>query len=854
MRQKKGPLVGLRLSWFFVVVFILSIIQGIFSIYNLQKTINLQELARKSEADAVYARQILGDVHYSVYKILGTMDPDNMDAFKAEYDGSIENLIDQCSKIDISVKKTLALKGVYDSIVDLHYQFAVNLAKEIMNSEAREQYDNLILEIENKSNEISSETDSHLSSSVMTSTISIIVLQVFVLITIFSMGRFYIRSLQEKRKADLEIKKAHHSLTSVLDSATQVAIFAFDSSGQITLFNKGAVEMLGYDEQQTVRAMNILHFLDPQEVLEISSELERILGYSVSGVDALIKRITPEHPLQSYMTFIDHDGMKIKVDINITASRSSDEKDTTYLAVAKNVMDRLVAEEALRKQEESLRTTLNSIGDAVIATDAEGYITRMNPVAEEITGWAFAEAKGLRLQQVFHIIHSETRKPHPNPIKEVLETSSIVNLESNTILISKDGHEVAVADSGAPIIGEDGSIDGVVLVFRDITDEQKTEERLRQSQKMDAIGQLAGGVAHDFNNMLGGILNAAELLRMTAEGRENQLQFIDLIIGASQKAAGLTKQLLTFSRKDKSEKRRIDIHTTIAESIELLERSVDKRIVVQKECHAPYSTVIGDSTQLQNALINLGINARDAMPDGGVLQYSTKLIELDWFFCDASSFDISPGEYICVEVKDSGKGMDVETQKKIFEPFFTTKEVGKGTGLGLAAVYGTVLEHKGAINVYSEVDQGTHFSLYLPVENSATEEQSSQNSVVKSGMGTVLLVDDEDLVRSTAEFSLKHLGFKVITAVDGEDALVKFKEHQDQIDIVILDMIMPKLNGEECFQEIVAIKPQMKVLFCSGFTRDISVSKLKGTGTHLFIQKPYSLAELSEKIYELLHM
>lgn len=846
--KKKTP--GLKLSWFFTAMILLSVLQGVFSIYNLQKTIRLQESARIEEEQTWRARQTLADVHYSVYKLLGTMDPYKMDTYKSEYEGHIEKLIDDCSHIEISVRKSLELKEVYDSIVDLQYQFAVNMAKELMNNQARKQYNELTLLIEKRSAQISDQTDSQLTTAVSSSIVSIVLLQIFVITAIIVMGRFYARSLQDKRKADLEIKQAHQSLTSVLDSATQVAIIAFDSSGLITLFNKGAVEMLDIMESETLQQKNIISFIDPEELLKLSTELGSILGYTVSGIDAVTKRITTEHPYQGYLTVIDSHGDRITVDVNITVS-ADDKAGNTYLMVAKNVMARLAAEEALRKQQESLRTTLNSIGDAVIATDAEGVITRMNPVAEQITGWDFSEAKGRSLLDVFNIVHSKTRKPHPDPISAVLNSKSIINLESNTLLISKDGREVAVADSGAPIIGERNEIDGVVLVFRDITEEQKTEEKLRQSQKMDAIGQLAGGVAHDFNNMLNAILNAAELLAMSVEGEELQ-KLIGLIINASDKASGLTKQLLTFSRKDTVEKRPVNLHTILLESVQLLERSVDKKISIKTDFSAQNQVVMGDSSQLQNIFINLGINARDAMPEGGELLFKTSDIELDWFFCESSTFDIEPGTYLSIEVKDSGKGIDPETQKKIFEPFFTTKEVGKGTGLGLAAVYGAVQEHRGAINVYSEMKEGTVFHIYLPLLQESIYSLEEKRTEVTAGTGTILLVDDEEVLRASAEIALKHLGFTVLLAVDGEEAVEQFRKHKAEIDIVILDMIMPQKNGEECFKEMVAIDPTVKVLFCSGFTRDISVIELQGEGPHLFIQKPYSLTDLSEKIMTLM--
>jgi len=381
---------------------------------------------------------------------------------------------------------------------------------------------------------------------------------------------------------------------------------------------------------------------------------------------------------------------------------------------------------------------------------------------------------------------------------------------------------------------------------------KQTEMMLLQSRKMDSIGQLAGGIAHDFNNMLGAILGFGELLLEDMEPESETAGYVQAIIRAAENAADLTGKLLAFSRQAKNLSTPIDVHETIASAMQLLARSIDKRIVIKQELAAEASIIIGDPSQLQNALLNLGLNARDAMPDGGSLTIATSNTQLDSAFCRDSRFDIEPGLYILVRVEDSGCGIPKELQEKIFEPFFTTKEVGKGTGLGLAAVYGTIKDHGGAIHVYSEAGQGTTFHLYLPVALNPTPPSLSKDGVEADidfhGSGCVLIIDDEGIFRSMAERLFLQLGYSVITAGDGLDGIEKYKEHKEKIDLVVLDMIMPHMDGKDCYYAIRKLNPSVKVLLSSGFTRNRSVSALLDDGVAGFIKKPYRRVEVCQML------
>jgi PAS domain S-box-containing protein len=521
-------------------------------------------------------------------------------------------------------------------------------------------------------------------------------------------------------------------------------------------------------------------------------------------------------------------------------------------SIKKSVTEKEELFQAQRRSEENLRITLNSIGDAVIATDMDGRITRMNPVAEKLTGWNFAEARGQRLSGVFQILDRKDRTPLANPVDRVLSSGEISGLQSGSILVSRDGSEYFISDSGAPIRSDDGQVIGVVLVFRDVSDEMALQHRSQVSQKMAAMGQLAGGVAHDFNNMLGGIMGAAELLSEQLPDDESARQLNRLIIETVERASGLTDKLLTFSRTQGTGFTAQDVHRILHDTIALLRSSIDRRITIATDFSAESAGILGDASLLQSAFLNLGINASHAMPDGGTITIRTRTVDLDEIYCAASNFEISPGRYIEVELQDTGCGIPQENLLRIFEPFFTTKEIGKGTGLGLSAVYGTVQQHHGAITVYSEPGIGTRFHLYLPLAAAAVPVEKPSSAAPAFGEGCILVVDDEPLIRTVTKSILESMGYTVLTAADGLEGLSCFREHAETIDLVILDMMMPGMSGRDCFVEMKKIKSTVRVILSSGFAREDEVEAMQAAGLDGFIRKPYRKEDLGRLVHRIL--
>lgn len=347
--------------------------------------------------------------------------------------------------------------------------------------------------------------------------------------------------------------------------------------------------------------------------------------------------------------------------------------------------------------------------------------------------------------------------------------------------------------------------------------------------------------------MLGGILGIADLLREADLPREKQIRHLERIIGACQKAAELSSKLLAFARRGKVESTAVDLHDALDNALALLRRTINKGVEISTDFKADAHQVIGDGSMLMNAFLNLGINASHAMPGGGKLSFSTCNLTLEEAYCQASRFDLNPGRYLQVEVEDTGTGIAPEHLPRIFDPYFTTKEPGKGTGLGLAAVFGIVQQHHGAIEVSSTVGKGTTFRLFLPLAEVQMKPAPSLEAPM-AGSGTILLIDDEQIIRAASRAMLQGLGYRVLTARDGAEGLQVFARNRQEVDLVILDMIMPKMGGMECFHRLKALDPEVRVLLASGFSQPGDLASILEGGAQGFLKKPYNMLGLSKAV------
>jgi two-component system, cell cycle sensor histidine kinase and response regulator CckA len=505
----------------------------------------------------------------------------------------------------------------------------------------------------------------------------------------------------------------------------------------------------------------------------------------------------------------------------------------------RDVSKRKRSEEAQRR----LATAVEQVAEAIVITDAQGNIQYVNPACERITGYTreefIGEKPSLLKSDDYDVAFYE----------KLLETLS--KGESWAGRLSKkrkDGTPYEEDVTISPVRDTSDRIINFVGIMREVTQEVLLQKQLIQAQKMEAVGTLSGGIAHDFNNLLQVILGYSELL--LAEKREDDSEYADLskIFQAGKSGAELVQRLLTFSRKVEPNPIPLNLNRRILQVEKLLRRSIPKMIGIQMDLSDDLAEIHADPIQMEQVLMNLAVNARDAMPDRGKLTVGTKNVMLDEEYCRVHA-GAKPGEYVLLTVSDTGHGMDKATIEHIFEPFYTTKELGRGTGLGLAMVYGIVKQHGGYISCYSEVGHGTSFNIYLPAIESQVEPEVDKTVVMPAfGTETILLVDDEEFVRDLGARILSKAGYNVLTATNGREALDLFEKERTQISLVILDLIMPEMGGKECLKELREIDPELKVLIASGLSADPSTKESVEMGARGFVSKPFRFKELLQQL------
>ncbi len=509
-------------------------------------------------------------------------------------------------------------------------------------------------------------------------------------------------------------------------------------------------------------------------------------------------------------------------------------------------------EEALRVEKAYFEQLFEGSPEAIVVVDGESRVLRVNNGFTKMFGYEADEILGKRIDEL--LAPRDLSREACSLTKKVLAGGEIA-LES--VRRRKDGSLVDVSILGTPIKLTGGQVAGYAI-YRDITkrkqvekERDRLESQLRQAQKLEAIGTLAGGIAHDFNNLLGGILGYSSLLLSKLPLEDPHRKYVELIERASSRAAELVNRLLGFARQGKYEVKPVDINQLIREVVELLVASMDKKIKIIADLCEEKLITKGDPSQLGQVLMNLCVNAQDAMPDGGELTICSQIIHLDERFV-SEHLGSTPGDYVRVIVSDTGMGMDEETKAKIFDPFFTTKERGKGTGLGLSMVYGIVKNHGGYISCNSRLGKGTTFEIYLPLSAEESPQFQEEKIDMVTGSASILVVDDEEILRELMKEILEDLGYEVLLASDGQEAIELYRKYLAKIDLVIVDMIMPKMGGRETYQELKKINPKVKTLLASGYSRDAAAQEILDLGVNDFLHKPFSLEEISKKVRKVL--
>ncbi len=641
---------------------------------------------------------------------------------------------------------------------------------------------------------------------------------------LFLVHRQLLHSSQESEK--------NLALLQGITKGTTDAVFVKDLQGRYLMMNPAGAGFLGRTVDEII-GKDDTQLFDQETGREIMELDRRVLQsgemqtFEEAGTAAGVSR-----------TYLSNKG----------PYRDANGKVVGLLGVCRDITDRKMAEQEMRQSQQKLRIHFEYTPLAVVEWDLEFRVTDWNPSAERIFGYSRQEALG---QRASFIVPPHFRQHVDQVWQELLNQKGGVRSTNDNI--TKDGRIISCEWYNTPLVDESGRMLGAASLAQDVTERVALEERLRQSQKMEAVGRLAGGVAHDFNNLLTVILGYSQILAEGVPAGSRLADSTAQIKSAADRASGITRQLLAFSRKQVLSPRVINLNDIMLNLDSLLRRLIGEDIEVLTVPSNDLGSVKADPGQIEQVIMNLALNARDAMPQGGKLTLETSNAQLDESYAQRHQ-PAEPGHYVMLAVTDTGHGMTPETQARIFEPFYTTKEVGKGTGLGLSMVYGIVKQSGGYIWVYSEPDRGTTFKIYLPRVDQAAEGVDAQNRPkgMQRGTETILLVEDDPQLLQLSSSVLAHCGYKILAANDPDEGLEICKANHRDIRLLVTDVVMPRMNGRQLAEQILQVSPNVKVLYISGYTSNAIVHYGVLDPGLWFLPKPFTLSALVAKVREVL--
>ena len=643
------------------------------------------------------------------------------------------------------------------------------------------------------------------------------------------------QDVTERREAERRLEASEERYRSLFEY-NPAAVFSLDLEGRFTSTNPACYTLTGYDPGELI-GTPFLPLIVPEHV---PLALERFQA-SLRGVS------------QTYQIAVSHrDGHRLELSVTNTPIVVGG-RQVGVFGIAEDVSERVRAQEALRRSEEMLRTVIDASPVATVVLDREGNVRSWSAAAERMFGWTAAEA----LHGPPPFVPKEGDPELRLLYERVLQGDPLT--ETEVVRRRKDGSPVPASISVAPLREADGSVSGIVAAIADLTARRAAEEALRereqqlvQAQKMEAVGRLAGGIAHDFNNLLTAIKGTTQILLLDVAEDDPIREDLLEIDRSVDRAAALTRQLLIFSRKGVVEPRVLELNELVRRAETLLRRTLREDVAFLTRLDAAHPHVLADAGQIEQVLLNLTVNARDAMPAGGELRITTHEVQVDHTAPEHAQ--LNPGRYVVLSVVDTGEGMSAEVQERAFEPFFTTKPQGVGTGLGLSTVYGIVQQGGGLIQLESELGKGTTFRLYFPRVAGEPPEEASPAAPVAAEprTETLLVVEDEPSVRQVVRRTLERSGHRVLLAGSGAEALEICERHQGPIDLLITDVVMPGMSGADLAARARAVRPGLRVLFMSGYTDDvISHHGVLNEGVH-FINKPFSPGGLAARVREVL--
>jgi PAS domain S-box-containing protein len=636
------------------------------------------------------------------------------------------------------------------------------------------------------------------------------------------------RDVTARRRAE-EALRASEALTRSVVYTAADGIVTADQSGTIQSFNPAAERMFGYAAEEVI-GQN-LAMLMPQP--DSDRHNSYIQAYLQTGIKKIIGIGREAQALRK-------DGTRFPIELAVSEMLLPGRR--MFTGILHDITNRKAAEATLKDTNARLEAIIETSPLAITTLDLSGRVLAWNPAAERMFGWSGAEV----LDQVLPVVPEAERT---ELLDRIRGGEPLLSVERQRL--RKDGSTIEVTLWTAPLYDPAGEVSGVTGIYADVTQSKLLEEQFRQAQKMEAVGRLAGGIAHDFNNILTVITGYGEMVAERIASDPPMLEEVQEILKAADHATVLTRQLLIFSRRHVVKQEALDLNTVVAKLERMLRRIIGEDVELVTAPGAGLALVRADTAQVEQVVMNLAVNARDAMPGGGRLTIETANIELGAEY-GKGHIGVKEGEYVMLAVSDTGKGIPPEVRSRLFEPFFTTKERGKGTGLGLSTVYGIVKQSGGEIWVYSELGKGTTFKIYLPqvLDDERRPAQVAEPSPVEHGEETLLLAEDEPGVRALARDVLRQHGYQVLEAMDVPDALRICREHPERIDLLLTDVVMPVMSGRELAERVAEIRPEIKVLYMSGYTDNIVVSHGVTSIDKEFLQKPFTPRSLARKVRE----
>ena len=603
---------------------------------------------------------------------------------------------------------------------------------------------------------------------------------------------------------------------------------------QVTSISPDLLSLLEYSQYEVTNAA--------AQKIGISDEQLSTAQQSLSRPD--------QNMLTQKLTLISKSGRVISVTAFPACYAGHDQPGKSFTIYLVDVSPFVEVEKALRKSEEKYRELVENANSIILRWDKKGYITYFNEFAQKLFEYTEEEIIGKHVMDTI-VPKTESTGRDLSPLMDEI-CRNPEGYESNTNEnCTRSGKRLWITWTNKVLKDDSDNVIGVLSIGTDITRQREIEDELRHRHKMDAIGQLAGGMAHDFNNMLHGLMGFAEILEHKLE--DDKLKYYARkIITIAQQSSELTNKLLAFARKGQYQMVSVDLNRVIHDVVVMLEHMLDKRIVIETVTQSGQCCTAGDPTQLQNCLLNLAINAKDAMPQGGLLKISSQDVKLDHEQIQAQNITLEPGDYIRIDVSDTGTGMSQEVKRRLFEPFFTTKSHGEGTGMGLAAVYGTLINHGGAITVETDEGMGSCFSLYFPKCHYKQAEEVINEIETVSRKTHIMLVDDEEIIRTYTKVLFEEHDYTVQTCEHGTEAIDYYRVHGDKVDLVVLDMMMPQMSGKEVFYALKTLDPEVKVIIASGYGMDKDIQNLLDNGVLEFVQKPFTLEKLSDIMHKIM--